>query len=1110
MKIRSLLIANRGEVAIRVARAAADMGIRTVAVYSEDDANSLHVRAADHVVDLEARGAAAYLDIEKIISVAIANDCDAIHPGYGFLSENAEFAKRCAEEGLIFVGPQPHVLELMGDKVKARRLAQDADVPVSPGTSHASSLEEVREFFLSLESDTPAIMIKAVAGGGGRGIRTVESADAVEDAYIRCQSEALAAFGNGEVYAEEYLRQARHIEVQIVGDGAGNAVHLWERECSLQRRNQKLIEIAPSPALAPGLIARITGAAVRLAQKVRYKGIGTFEFLVDATDNSETSTFIFMEANPRLQVEHTVTEEVTGIDLVKTQLRIASGAGLDEIGLRQDRIARPTGYAIQLRINMEVMNEDGSARPSGGTLKHFDLPSGPGVRVDTFGYTGYRTNPNFDSLLAKLIVSCPDCAFPQALRRAYRASCEFRIEGVPTNLAFLQNLLRRPEVASGHIDTHFVAAHVRELLAADPADQHPRLHAVSSGHQSGDSAAQGRRLDAVRLPDGVMEIGAPTQGTVVAIKVDEGQTVQRGEEIAVIEAMKMQHAILAETGGTITACLAGVGDTLILNDPIFHIERVAAEDDDCRRAASVALDDIPASLSALWERQHATLDEARPDAVRGRHKKGQRTARENVADLCDPDTFIEYGSLALPKKRGHGSTADLIRTCPADGMVTGIGNVNGASFENSDTRCVVLAYDYTVFAGTQSRMNHKKTDRLVHLAEQWRLPIVTFAEGGGGRPSDVDQEGSMLSALTFANFAKLSGAVPRIGIASGYCFAGNAALLGCCDVVIATENASIGMGGPAMIEGGGLGRFRPENVGPVAVQASNGVIDVVVRDESEAVDVAKKYLGYFQGDSKDWTHVDQRVLRHLVPQDRLRAYDMRSVIDAVADTDSVLELRRSFGTGIITALIRIEGRPLGLIANNPLHLGGAIDADAADKSSRFMRLCEAFGLPLISLCDTPGFMVGPDSERTAMVRHVSRMFVTSASLTIPVFTVFVRKGYGLGAMAMAGGATHASVFSIGWPTAEFGAMGIEGAVKLGYRKKLENIADEDQRKVEFNRMVAHSYEMGHAINIASYFEIDNVIDPAKTRYWLTHGLEATSFGRKSGQQAATGKFLDTW
>lgn len=660
MTISSLLIANRGEIAIRIARAAADLEIRTVGVFSDDDANSLHVRTVDTAVDLQAKGAAAYLDIEKIIAVALAQGCDAIHPGYGFLSENAIFAKRCAEEGIIFVGPQPEVLELMGDKAQARRLAQGVNVPVSPGTFHASSLAEVHEFFLSLGDDDPAIMIKAVAGGGGRGIRTVIRAEDIEEAYSRCQSEALAAFGNDEVYAEKFMRRARHIEVQIVGDGTGNAVHLWERECTLQRRNQKLIEVAPSPTLAPGLVTRITEAAVRLAQAVRYKGIGTYEFLVDSSDDSKSSPFIFMEANPRLQVEHTVTEEVTGIDLVKTQIRIASGAGLDEIGLVQDRITRPTGFAIQLRINMEVMNADGSARPSGGTLDYFDIPSGPGIRVDTFGYAGYRTNPNFDSLLAKLIVHCPDCQFSQALRRTYRASCEFRIEGVPTNLAFLQNLLRRPEVASGKIDTHFVEAHVTELLVPTSGDAHPRLHAVQNARSSVDSASQARAQS--QLPDGMAQICTPMQGTVVAIKICDNQTVQRGEEIAIIEAMKMQYAVLAETSGTVRACLVQVGDTLMLDDPMFHIEPAETENARLHHHQAVDLDAIPPALKLLRERQDATLDKMRPDAVQRRRKTGQRTARENVADLCDPDTFIEYGSLALREQRKQISTEELIRT----------------------------------------------------------------------------------------------------------------------------------------------------------------------------------------------------------------------------------------------------------------------------------------------------------------------------------------------------------------------------------------------------------------------------------------------------------------
>src|SRR5262249_52861207 len=400
-----------------------------------------------------------------------------------------------------------------------------------------------------------------------------------------------------------------------------------------------------------------------------------------------------------------------------------------------------------------------------------------------------------------------------------------------------------------------------------------------------------------------------------------------------------------------------------------------------------------------------------------------------------------------------------------------------------------LGYDYTVFAGTQGFMNHKKTDRLLHLAQQWKLPLVLFAEGGGGRPGDTDYLGvAGLDLTTFLNFAQLSGLVPLVGIVSGRCFAGNAALLGCCDVIIATENATIGMGGPAMIEGGGLGVFTPEEVGPVAIQAPNGVIDIVVADEAEAVQVAKQYLSYFQGSTQPWICADQRLLRQLIPENRLRVYDVRRVIETLADQHSVLELRRQFGVGIITALIRIEGRPVGLMANNPMHLGGAIDAEAADKAARFLQLCDAFALPILSLCDTPGFIVGPEAEKTATVRHVSRMFVTAGSLSVPFFSIVLRKGYGLGAQAMAGGSFKAPVFCVSWPTGEFGGMGLEGAVKLGYRGELAAVEDPEQRRALFQQMVDRMYQVGKAVNMSTVFEIDDVIDPADSRRWIARAL----------------------
>ena len=422
-----------------------------------------------------------------------------------------------------------------------------------------------------------------------------------------------------------------------------------------------------------------------------------------------------------------------------------------------------------------------------------------------------------------------------------------------------------------------------------------------------------------------------------------------------------------------------------------------------------------------------------------------------------------------------------------------------------------MAYDYTVMAGTQGAFNHMKTDRMLGLAEEWRLPLVLFAEGGGGRPGDVDIMELKVAGLdldTFTRYARLSGLVPLVGIVSGRCFAGNATLLGCSDVIIATKNTNIGMGGPAMIEGGGLGKCRPEEIGPIDIQSPNGVVDIVVEDEADAVKTAKKYLTYFQGPISEWECADQRLLRSCIPENRLLAYDIKKIINLMADTNSVLEIREKFGTGIITAFIRLEGTPFGIMANNTMHLGGAIDADAADKASRFIQLCDAFDIPLITLSDTPGFMVGPEAEKNAQVRHFARMFVNAAGATIPVFSVILRKGYGLGAMAMVGGGFHRPVFNISWPTGEFGGMGLEGAVRLGFKKELDAAKNPKEKKALFDSLVTMAYDHGKAINMASFLEIDDVIDPKDTRRWIIRGVRSLPpVAFREGKKRPN---IDTW
>jgi acetyl/propionyl-CoA carboxylase alpha subunit/acetyl-CoA carboxylase carboxyltransferase component len=1088
MAFHKLLIANRGEIAIRIARAAGDAGLATVAIHSADDAQSLHVRVADAAHEIPGRGARAYLDIEAVISAAKATGCDAVHPGYGFLSENATLARRCAEESIVFVGPSPEALDLFGDKAQAKALAKQCGVPVIEGTGGPTSLEEARAF---LESVGPggAIMIKAIAGGGGRGMRIVDDGEKLEEAYARCQSEAMAAFGSDGVYVERLIRNARHIEVQIICDRHGAISHLWERECTIQRRNQKLIEVAPSPSLNDALRGRIIDAAKELAAAANYDNLGTFEFLVDNDAKTSDTAFAFIEANPRLQVEHTVTEQVLGLDLVQSQLAVAAGATLGSLGLAQAYIPKPRGYAMQLRVNMEVMDEAGATRPTGGTLTLFDLPSGPGVRVDTFGYSGYRTSTAFDSLLAKVIVHSPGGNWTDVVHKASRTLREFRIGGVDTNIPFLTAILAHPDFVENRLSTGFIEAHVGDLVGKAKGTAETEL--VESGDAADDETLALAVAASATGPAGSVAVPAPLQGTIVAIDVEEGDLVRPGQQIAVLESMKMEHLVTAPHGGRVTRVAAEAGETLMQDEAILYLEPAEIDAHDVAEEEDVDLDHIRPDLAELIERHAITLDENRPASVERRRKTNQRTARENIAQLVDDGSFVEYGSLAIAAQRRRRAVDDLIRNTPADGLISGVATVNAEKFGADAARCMVIAYDYTVLAGTQGHMNHKKIDRMLGLAEQWRMPLVFYAEGGGGRPGDTDRLGMTgLDGPSFVQFAKLSGLVPVIGVVSGYCFAGNAAMLGCCDVIIATKNASIGMGGPAMIEGGGLGVYHPAEVGPVSFQSPNGVIDILVEDEAEATAAAQKYLSYFQGAVADWKAPDQRLLRRAIPENRLRVYDIRTVIDLLADEGSVLEIRSDFGVGMITAFIRIEGKPFGLIANNPKHLGGAIDAPAGDKAARFMQLCDAFDIPILSLCDTPGFMVGPEAEKTAIVRHVARMFVTGASLTVPLFGIVLRKGYGLGAQSMIGGGFHASFFTVAWPTGEFGGMGLEGYVRLGFRKEMEAIEDPVEREEYYQAKVAELYANGKAVSIASVLEIDEVIDPADTRHWIMSGLRS--------------------
>jgi acetyl/propionyl-CoA carboxylase alpha subunit len=1060
----NLLVANRGEIALRIIRTATELELGTVAVYAEDDADSPHVSAADEAIGLPGTGPAAYLDHAAILAAAKKSGAELIHPGYGFLSEQAAFARACATAGYTFVGPDAAALELFGNKSSARRSAVAAGVPVLAATEGPSSIEDIRAF---LADHDDGIVIKALAGGGGRGMRIVTHADQIDDAYRQCAAEAQLGFGDPSLFAEAHLANARHIEVQIVAIPS-RALALGDRDCSIQRRYQKLVEIAPAQGISTALRRDLHRAAARLCAHVDYRGIATVEFLV-AGDQ-----FVFLEVNPRIQVEHTVTEEVTGIDLVAVQLRIAGGASFHQLRLPagivadgKEVVGAPAavrGIAIQTRVNMETLAPDGSVIPTAGTLAVFSPPSGPGVRVDTFGRPGMTPSPRYDSLLAKVITRVRGSSFSAALHKAQTALAEFGIEGIRTNIGFLQAILSHSQTHAGPVTTGFVDENLSALVSA----------AQSQRHET--------RVAPLELYPGEEVLRAQLAGTVVEIAT-EATEFAAGAQLVVLEAMKMQHVLTAPDAVYTVRTLATPGQVVGTGDPLVVFTRTGASAQ-TEGATELDLDRTRADLDEVRRRHLLTLDEGRPTATTKRHNQNRRSARENIDDLVDPGSFVEYGALAVAAQRSRRSEADLIANTPADGLVAGVATINGAE-------TAVLSYDYTVLAGTQGMRNHAKTDRVFDVAVRRKLPVVLFAEGGGGRPGDTDVANiAGLDVPTFRTLGALSGQVPLVSIVSGRCFAGNAALAGTCDVIIATPDANIGMGGPAMIEGGGLGEYRPEDIGPIDVQRRNGVVDLVARDEAHAVALAKQYLSYFQGRLDDWTAPDPRLARHVVPENRLRAYDVRHAIEAVVDVGSVLELRADYGVGVVTALVRVEGAPFGLLANSSHHLGGAIDAEAADKIGDFLQLCESFGLPIISLCDTPGFMVGPEAEVHGAVRRMSRLFIVGARLTVPFGMIILRKGYGLGAMAMAGGSFHAPEFTVAWPTGEIGGMGLEGAVRLGFSKELAAVADPIERQNLFDKLVEAAYQHGKALTSATTFELDDVIDPADSRTWITRLLYA--------------------
>ncbi|KAM3423099.1 hypothetical protein BST61_g558 [Cercospora zeina] len=1013
---------------------------------------------------------------------------------------------------MVFIGPTSEQLSRLGNKLSARCLATEADVPVLDGTKttsdRGSSIADVLAFAKSLGPGR-SVILKAAAGGGGRGIRIVDDnrdEQAIRSAFDACQREASASFGDGSLFAERYLKHARHIEVQLLGDGTGKVAHFWERECSLQRRNQKVVEIAPSQYVAPQLRRAIIAAAIKIGEAVNLRSLATIEFLVDGATND----FFFMEANPRIQVEHTITEQINGIDLVDLQLQIALGRTLAELRIPQEPFP-PRLTSIQLRINAESFGKDGTAQPEAGIIQQAVFPTGAGVRVETAieGGRQYAVSPLFDNLLAKLVVT--SSTYASAIQLARWAVTQISIIGCKTNQSFLMALLDTQAVRSGRSTILTIQENVKMLYSA--TQEFEDVLRAKADKTSKIAASKTKNAPKVERPECSKELLAHITGLVYSLKVSEGDKVSAGQELVVLAAMKMEHAVQSAHNGVVTKIPVTQGQQINAGEPLIFI----TPDDDspsANGAGTIETEDpkvLRPELEELNERKTYLRYAHREKDVAKRHANGYLTARENLDLLVDKNSFVEFGDLVVAAQRSRYPMSHLITRTSGDGIIVG-----WAKMESHPVAMVIA--EYLVLAGTQGHYHHEKLDRIFTSVIDHPAPLVLYAEGGGGRPGDTDVRS--VAGLKTPSFALLgeirARGIPSVAVVNGYCFAGNAALLGTCDIVIATrggssgasqrKSTSIGMGGQAMIEGGGLGRFEHEEIGPVDVHMRSGGIDILVDSEVEAAPLVRKIVALFTKPhlppaESPYTS-DQLRLRTAVPpfSARRRAYDVRHVVNLLLDDDSFIELCPEWGLSVLTGFGRINGKAVAIMASNCRHLAGAIDIMSAAKVNRLLRLLIRLGgMHLISLCDTPGFMVGPDFERSteaqgagSTYRCFGDWFGNSQEFAIlggRMLGIVLRNGFGLGAQAMLGGGTLRNTMCVAWPNATFGGMGLEGAVQLAWKRELDKITDVEARKRKEQEMIDEAYSEGKALNQATLGEIDSVIDPATTRQWLEQMIE---------------------
>jgi acetyl/propionyl-CoA carboxylase alpha subunit/acetyl-CoA carboxylase carboxyltransferase component len=1063
--MHTVLVANRGEIAVRIIRAVHAAGGRAVAIYPADDADALHVRLADEALAIPGAGPAAYLDIEAIVAAAVSARCSALHPGYGFLSESAAFARRCAGAGITFIGPAPQALDLFGDKARARQYALACNVPVLPGTGEATTLEQASAFAV----EHGPVMLKALAGGGGRGLRAVTGPGALPQAFAQAAAEARQAFGRGDLYVEKLLDRPRHIEVQVLGDGTGASVALGERDCSIQRRHQKLVEVAPGPWLGDDLRARIAAAAVRLAAGVSYAGLGTFEFLVDG------ERFWFIEANPRVQVEHTVTEEVTGVDLVAAQLAVAGGSTLATLGLRD--APAPRGVAIQLRVNAESLGPDGAPVPSTGQLGRFTLPTGPGVRVDTHGYPGYRVSPRYDTLLAKIIVHGPDLA--QATARAATALAETDIAGVATNADLLHGIVSSQAFLAGPWDTGFIAGHLAELRA------HRRTSRLPGAVPSGDQPPGGGApvSQAATLPAGAVAVLAPGPGVVIRVDAAAGSVVGAGRPVLVIEAMKMEHVVRAPAGLCIDVLTVQAGDLveagalLAYGHPADPADPAGSAPGPGDPADGASLDDWLAEVAEIERRRDEALTMGGPEKVARQHGEGKLDARQRVAALADPGSFAEIGALAGFTRDDSGGQPAFT---PAN-FIAGTARIDG--------RKVVLGVDdFTLRGGSGDAAIHAKQVFAENYAREMRLPVVRLLDGasGGGSVKMAVDAGYTYVPVNPAWDAVVDNLslVPVVAAALGPVVGLGAARLVMSHLSVLVEGqGQLFTAGPPVVLGGTGERLTKEELGGAGVHRANGAVERVVPDEESAFAVVRQFLSYLPGSvfelppastAADPAGRREERLLAVVPRNPRRPYDVDAIFAAIFDDGSVFRYA-GYGGGTVTALARLAGHPVGVIAADP-GAGATMSAEGALAVTRLADLCQTFHLPLVSLTDQAGVTIGSAAERAATIRHGARAITAIYQARVPQAELIIRRVYGVGGAGIIN--RHRASRSWAWPSGDWGSLPARGGIEAAFRAQLAAAADPE---AELARLTAQVAAVTSPFRTAEHFGVQDIIDPRESR-----------------------------